>query len=101
MLNGIYMEELDKSFIHIVITNRPFTKEEAFVLQKRNRCYCVLLSACVLEPQFHAPAHLCHFLTNDLCINYLEILPAFLNRLSPLLSDECDLESNSVITSCK
>jgi len=95
------MEELGNSFIQIVITNRTFTREEGFVLHKRNRCYCVLLSAYVLEPQFHAPAHLNNFFTNDPCINYLDILPAFINRLIPLLSDECDPESNSVITSCK
>jgi len=41
------------------------------------------------------------FFTNDPCVSYLKILPAFIIRLGPLLSDECDLESNSVITSCK
>jgi hypothetical protein len=41
------------------------------------------------------------FFTNDPCVNYLEILPAFINRLGHFMSDECDLESNSVITSCK
>jgi hypothetical protein len=101
MLNGIYLEELGNSFVQIILTNRPFTREEGFVLDKRNTCYCVLLFAYILEPQFRAPAHLCHFFTNDPCVNHLEILRAFINRLGPLLSDECALESNSVITSCK
>jgi len=61
MLNGIYVEELGDSFIQIIVTNRPFTREDGFVLHKRNTCYCVVIFAYVLEPQFHAPAHLCHF----------------------------------------
>jgi hypothetical protein len=75
------------------------------MLHKRNTCYHVLLFTytyiCILESQFPAPALLCNFFANDPFVNYLEILPAFVSRLSPLLSDECDLESNSVITSCK
>jgi len=103
MLNGIYVEELGDSFMQIIVTNRPFTREEGFVLHQRNTCYCVLIFAYILEPQFHAPAHLCYFFffTNDTFIYYLEILPEFINRLAPLLSDDCDLESNSVIASCK
>ena len=95
------MEELGNSFVQIVVTNRPFAREEGFVLHKRNACYCVLLFAYIVEPQFRAPAHLRNFLTNDPRVNYLEILPAFVNRLGSLLSDERDLESNSVITSGK
>jgi hypothetical protein len=101
MLNGIYVEELANSFLEMVAANRPFTRGGVFVLHNRNTCYRVLLFAYILVSQFQAPAHLCHFFTNDSCVNYLETLPAFVSRLGPLLSDEYDLESNSVITSCK
>jgi len=101
MLNGIYVEELGNSFLEIVVTNRPFTRGGVFMLHNRNACYRVLLFAYISEPQFRAPALLCHFFTNDPCVNYLEMLPAFVSRLDPFPSDECDLESNSVISLCK
>jgi hypothetical protein len=98
MLNRSLVKKLGRNFLELVVTNQPFTGEGGFALHNRNMWSCVLLFTHILETQFQAAAHLCLFFTNDPRVNYLEVLPACVKHVRPLLSDECELQSNPAIT---